>query len=77
MYERSPADLRWGGVENDQRETFVFEWQVGHIHLLIWMYLQHAPVALDVTFVAHIAVEHIGSRLIEVELAAATAWVEN
>lgn len=64
-------------IENDQREAFVFEGQVGHIHLHVRMHLKDASVALDVAFVPNVTVKHVGSRLVEVELAAAAARVEN
>lgn len=41
------------------------------------MHLKDASVALDVAFVPNVTVKHVGSRLIEVELAAAAARVEN
>lgn len=41
------------------------------------MHLKDASVALDVAFVPHITVKHVGSRLVEVELSAAAAGVEN
>lgn len=64
-------------VENDQCETFVFKRKVGHVHLHVRMDFENAPVALDVTFIPNVTVENIGRRLVEVELAATAARVEN
>jgi hypothetical protein len=64
-------------VENNKREAFVFKREVGYIHLHVGMDFEDSPIALDVTFVPNVTVENIGCRLVEVELAAAAARVEN
>lgn len=69
--------LKMRRIKYDQCEAFVFKRQGCDIHLHVWMHLKDASVALDVAFVPHITVKHVGSRLVEVELSAAAAGVEN